>query len=89
MHQPTYFGSATLGERGQIVIPADARKAMGLGAGDKLVVFGHGHGLVLMRAESVAEYVSRALGDLTALEARLREEFAENEGARDAQASTE
>ena len=33
-----FLGSATVGAKGQIVIPADARKAMGIGEGDKVVV---------------------------------------------------
>jgi len=36
-----FAGSVTLGERGQVVIPADARELMGLQAGDKLLAFCH------------------------------------------------
>jgi len=36
-----FYGSATLGERGQIVIPADARKDCDIHPGDKLLVFRH------------------------------------------------
>ena len=77
MHKQTYFGSATVGERGQMVIPADARKALGIEPGDKMVVFGHdgGRRLMLMKAEVVTQFVTQALGDLAAFEARLREEF--------------
>jgi len=77
MHQASYFGSATVGERGQMVIPADARKALGIEAGDKMVIFGHGGGrrLVLMKAELMTQYVTKALGDLAALEAKLRQDF--------------
>jgi AbrB family looped-hinge helix DNA binding protein len=58
-----------------MVIPADARRALGIGPGDKMVIFGHegGRRLVLMKAELMTQYVSKALGDLAALEARLRE----------------
>ncbi|MBM3501996.1 MAG: AbrB/MazE/SpoVT family DNA-binding domain-containing protein [Armatimonadetes bacterium] len=77
MHGARYWGSATVGERGQMVIPADARKALGIEAGDKMVIFGHDHGkrLVVVKAEVVTEHLTRALGDLTALEAQLREEL--------------
>jgi len=90
MHQASYFGSATVGERGQMVIPADARKALGIEAGDKMVIFGHGGGrrLVLMKAELMTQYVTRALGDQAALEAKLREDFpAESEAVRASEAS--
>lgn len=36
-----FVGSVTLGERGQVVIPADARELMGLQPGDKLLAFCH------------------------------------------------
>ena len=35
-----FYGSVTVSERGQIVIPADARKDFGIKTGDKLLVFG-------------------------------------------------
>ena len=35
-----FYGSVTIGERGQIVIPVDARKDFGMKPGDKLLVFG-------------------------------------------------
>jgi len=35
-----FYGSITVSERGQVVIPADARKDFGIKAGDKLLVFG-------------------------------------------------
>ena len=36
---PQLIGSVTVGERGQVVIPADARDEMKINAGDKLLVF--------------------------------------------------
>jgi AbrB family looped-hinge helix DNA binding protein len=35
-----FYGSVTVGERGQIVIPAHARRDFGIKTGDKLLVFG-------------------------------------------------
>jgi AbrB family looped-hinge helix DNA binding protein len=34
-----FFGAVTIGERGQIVIPAHARQQCGMDPGDKLLVF--------------------------------------------------
>ena len=36
---PKLIGTSTVGERGQIVVPADARAELGINAGDKLIVF--------------------------------------------------
>ena len=36
-----FFGTVTVGERGQVVIPAEARKQCGIESGDKLLVFRH------------------------------------------------
>jgi AbrB family looped-hinge helix DNA binding protein len=65
-----FFGSTTVGERGQIVIPIEARKRLGIDLGDKLMVFGrpHGGGLVLMKAEIVSKIVTTALTELADLE---------------------
>lgn len=35
-----FYGSVTVSERGQIVIPAEARKDFDIKTGDKLLVFG-------------------------------------------------
>jgi AbrB family looped-hinge helix DNA binding protein len=39
MDMPQLIGSVTVGERGQVVIPSDARELMSINAGDKLLVF--------------------------------------------------
>ena len=55
------FGVGTIGEKGQIVIPAKARKIFNLKAGDQLVVLGdETQGLALMKTEgflSIAEII--------------------------------
>ncbi|MBN1428024.1 MAG: AbrB/MazE/SpoVT family DNA-binding domain-containing protein [Anaerolineae bacterium] len=35
-----FYGAVTVSERGQIVIPVEARRDFGIGVGDKLLVFG-------------------------------------------------
>lgn len=37
-----FYGTTTLGEKGQVVIPAEAREALKLKKGEKLLVFGFG-----------------------------------------------
>ena len=50
-----FLGAVTVGERGQIVIPAQAREAYGIQGGDKLLVFHHPWrcGVMIVRVEDV------------------------------------
>lgn len=40
MHDKKLYGTATVGTKGQVVIPADARKALNIEEGDRLYVVG-------------------------------------------------
>ena len=40
MNHGKIFGTTSVGERGQVVIPAEAREELGIKAGEKFVVFG-------------------------------------------------
>jgi AbrB family looped-hinge helix DNA binding protein len=57
-----FLGSATVGTKGQIVIPADAREAMQIKEGDKVVILrGPGEGSVLVfRVDSFDVLLQRA-----------------------------
>ncbi len=54
-----FLGAVTVGERGQIVIPAEAREKYGLKGGEKLLVFDHpgDRGLLITRVEDVQALV--------------------------------
>jgi len=60
-----FFGTTTIGEKGQVVIPAEAREAMKLNKGDKLLVFGMGHDMIaftkLSQVEQFASHLSQKL----------------------------
>jgi AbrB family looped-hinge helix DNA binding protein len=43
-----FFGSTTVGKKGQVVIPMETRKAMSWEEGDKLLVFGLENGMVVI-----------------------------------------
>lgn len=63
-----FYGTATLGEKGQVVIPAEAREAMGLKKGDKLLVFGMGCDMVaLSKLSKVEQFASHLSGRLEAI----------------------
>ena len=54
-----FYGTATVGEKGQLVIPAEARQAMGVVKGDKLLVFGMGSSmLALVKLSEVEQFAS-------------------------------
>lgn len=62
------YGMATLGERGQVVIPAEAREDMGLNKSDKLLVFGFGKDMLAMTKlsglEDFASMLEERLGEV-------------------------
>ncbi|WP_242865669.1 AbrB/MazE/SpoVT family DNA-binding domain-containing protein [Desulfosporosinus sp. HMP52] len=41
MHHGKFYGSTVMGERGQVVIPAEAREEIGIVPGEKLIVLGN------------------------------------------------
>lgn len=54
-----FYGSATVGERGQIVIPAEARAEIGFSPGDKVVIMRHPlhKGLTIFKVEAMREFL--------------------------------
>ncbi|MBC7327370.1 AbrB/MazE/SpoVT family DNA-binding domain-containing protein [bacterium] len=53
----SFIGSVTVGERGQVVIPIEARHRLGLNAGDKLLVFVNplNNGIFLIKPSALEE----------------------------------
>ena len=55
------FGMVRVGEKGQIVIPAKARKIFDIGPGDNLIVLGEeGRGIALIKEKSLLGLINRA-----------------------------
>ncbi len=69
-----FFGAATVGERGQIVIPAEARKKYGIETGDKILIMGapHKKGLMLVKIDAMREFMITLLSDLQHLEQEIQ-----------------
>ena len=56
------FGSVKVGERGQIVIPKEAREIFGISTGDILLVLGDTErGIALVKADALRELARRIL----------------------------
>lgn len=59
------YGTTSLGARGQLVIPAEARKDLKLKPGDKLVVLGKmGKALGLMKVDAMQEMISMIMNEI-------------------------
>lgn len=59
------YGMATMGPRGQIVIPAEARKDLGIEPGDRLIVMGKfGKVLSLTKTEDIEGIISLMMDHL-------------------------
>ena len=58
---PVFYGSATVGERGQVVIPAKARRDMDITPSTKLLVMGgpHKNMLILAKAEYLTAFMTK------------------------------
>lgn len=73
-----FYGTTTLGARGQLVIPAGARKDMNLKPGDQLVVMGKfGKVLAMMKTDAMQSFVETIMRNLegTGMEGEARKHF--------------
>lgn len=57
-----FWGVATIGTKGQFVIPAEAREQLGLAEGDKLLVLSApgSQGIMAVKQEVMEEYMQKA-----------------------------
>lgn len=67
------YGSVTVGERGQLVIPAELRKALRIKSGDQLMVFAKLDKKVinLMPEKEFSEFLEKAAKLITKLESKV------------------
>ncbi|MBN1862486.1 MAG: AbrB/MazE/SpoVT family DNA-binding domain-containing protein [Dehalococcoidales bacterium] len=71
------FGSMMVNAKGQVVIPASARRELGIQAGDTILVFGAvmgKHGLLLVKADSMEQMLSTMSEGLARIEEMIREQ---------------
>ena len=63
--QDKLYGTATVGARGQVVIPAEARKDLGISPGDHLLVMGKfGKVLGLIKADQMENFIKTIMDNL-------------------------
>lgn len=59
------FGVVKVGERGQIVIPKEARGQYDIKAGDSLMVLGDQRGIAMLKTEVFQSIINQAMGGLS------------------------
>ena len=57
------FGVVKVGDRGQIVIPKEAREVYGIKAGDSLLVLGDAKGMAVIKTEIFQDKIDEVLGE--------------------------
>ena len=68
-----FYGSITVSERGQIVIPSDARKDFDIKTGDKLLVLADlEKGIVLTKANFVMQMMEGTLNAMQKIESVIK-----------------
>jgi AbrB family looped-hinge helix DNA binding protein len=59
------FGVVKVGDKGQIVIPKDARKIYHIGPGDTLMMLGDQKGIALLKTDIFQTIIDQAMEGLT------------------------
>ena len=59
------FGVVKVGDKGQIVIPKDAREVYGIRPGDALMLLGDQKGMALLKTEIFQSVIDQAMEGLT------------------------
>ena len=59
------FGVVKVGDKGQVVIPRDARKMYGINPGDALIVLGDQRGMALLKTEIIQNAIDQAMEGLS------------------------
>ena len=80
--KPKFYGSTTIGERGQMVVPAEARKDLDLPHSTKVMVFQvgpEGQGLLILKADTVATMISNASQMLDGVKSLLNTDTTDEE----------
>ena len=69
------FGTVKVGDRGQIVIPKEARDLFGIGPGDLLMVLGEeGRGIAIVKADFMRKMALKILDKMGSVEEGTEEE---------------
>jgi AbrB family looped-hinge helix DNA binding protein len=71
-----FYGVASIGEKGQIVIPIEARRKMDAKKGDKLLVFSMGNDMIAItkfsKVEQIASHLSTRLNVIRSIIKKIK-----------------
>jgi AbrB family looped-hinge helix DNA binding protein len=69
--EPKVYGAVAVGEKGQIVIPAEVRKIYGIKSGDRMIVFSRPGGpIALIPADKFSHFLEEATAVLAKMKRR-------------------
>jgi bifunctional DNA-binding transcriptional regulator/antitoxin component of YhaV-PrlF toxin-antitoxin module len=76
---PKFYGAVTVGERGQIAIPAEARRELDISPSNKLLAFGNldAKALMFVKVEFMAEFLSAVQAMIPHFEQALKADGSE------------
>lgn len=67
-----FYGTTSIGKRGQMVVPIEARRSLNVKEGEKLLVFGMGRDMIaVMKLSQIEEFASMLTKKLKAIEGIL------------------
>jgi len=75
MKKPTFYGSTTVGERGQIVLPAKLRKDFEINKGDKLLVIvdPHGSRIMLVNPDTMNKFLDMMSENISQIKSKIKQ----------------
>ena len=75
-HEKKLYGTATVGSKGQVVIPADAREQLNIQPGDRLYVIGSPHASVLgfIKEEQIEQFLEHMSANIENFRSSLKKE---------------
>jgi AbrB family looped-hinge helix DNA binding protein len=74
MKKPIFYGSTTVGERGQIVLPAKLRKDFEINKGDKLLVMvdHHRSHITLISPETMSKFLDMISENINKMKSKIQ-----------------
>jgi AbrB family looped-hinge helix DNA binding protein len=76
MQKPIFYGSTTVGEKGQIVLPIKLRKDFRIKKGDKLLVIldPHGSRITLVNPETMSSFLDMMSENINQMKSKIKQE---------------